>query len=72
LPRAAEDFRKKIAAGLDGNPTEAAEGRLVLRDLIGPVTLTPGEGPTELWGSYAPSFTALLRTASTGHRGDRI
>ncbi len=72
LPGAAEEYRKQIAIGLDGNPTEAAKGRLVLRDLIGPVTLTPGDQPGQLWGSYMPSFSALLKTAGTQYRGDRI
>lgn len=43
LPRAAEEYRKQIVSGLNGDPTDAAAARLILRDLIGPLTLTPGQ-----------------------------
>jgi hypothetical protein len=64
-----ELYRQKIASGLDGDPAKAMEARLVLKDLIRPVTLTPGQ-PGELWGSYTPSFSALLKTAGTEYRGE--
>lgn len=71
LPRAAELYRQQIEQGLDGDPQGASRARLILRDLLGEITLAPGEDGS-LWASYAMQPAVLLRGAGTGGRGDRI
>ena len=59
LPKAADEYRKQIAMGLDDNPRAALKARAVLRKLMpGNVRLVPkGE---ELWAEYALQPAALL------------
>jgi site-specific DNA recombinase len=71
LPRAAKTFRATVASGLAGDPAAVAEARLILRPMLGPITLEPGEGGA-LWASYGVNFSALIKAAGTGGRGDRI
>jgi hypothetical protein len=72
LPRAAELYRKQIEQGLDGDTQAASRARVILRDLLGEITLSPGEDGS-LWASYAMQPAALLKGgAGTGGRGDRI
>lgn len=72
LPCAAAEYRKQIVLGLEGDPRATAKARVILRDLVGPVTLTPGPGKGELWASYKLNPAALFKGAGTGGRGDRI
>jgi len=77
VPKAAQAYRKQVAAGLDGNPREAEKARALLRRLCvdGKVTLIPGEdGSLTAVGAFAPAV--LLQAASggvvTGGRGRGI
>ena len=45
LPKAASAYRKQIADGLSGDPKAAAKAHLILRDLLGPISLKPGRQP---------------------------
>ncbi len=70
LPKAAALYRKQIEAGLEGDVEAAHRARGILRDLLGPITLTPdGEA---LWASYRLDPSALLKAAGTGGRDERI
>lgn len=60
LPRAAEAFRVTVAGGLAGDPAAVAEARLVLRPMLGPISLEPGENG-ELWAAYGIDLSALVR-----------
>ena len=71
LPKAAAMYVKQIDEGLAGNPRAAAKSRLVLRDMLGPIVLSPGRDGS-LWASYRFNPAALIRTAGTYGRGDRI
>jgi site-specific DNA recombinase len=71
LPRAAEAFRATVAGGLAGDPTAVAEARLVLRPMLGPISLEPGSNG-ELWANYGIDLSALVRVGVSGGRGDRI
>ncbi|HEY5608723.1 MAG TPA: hypothetical protein VIM38_10330, partial [Alphaproteobacteria bacterium] len=62
---------KQIKDGLDGDPRAAAKARLILADLLGPITLTPGKRG-ELWASYRLNPAALVKATGTHGRGDRI
>ena len=48
LPKAAEAYRQQIERGLDNDPREAAKARVILRDLLGPIQLCPGQDGS-LW-----------------------
>lgn len=72
LPKAAELYRKQIEMGLAGDARATAKARLILRDLIGPVALTPGPGKGEFWASYKLVPAALIKATGTSGRGDRI
>ena len=48
LPKAAEAYRQQIERGLDNDPREAAKARVILRDLLGPFQLCPGQDES-LW-----------------------
>ena len=62
LPRAAEAFRTAITEGLDGkHPEAAARARLLLRELIGPVTIKT-EPSGEVWGEFETRPAALFRS----------
>jgi hypothetical protein len=63
--------REQIEQGLDGHPQAASRARVILRDLLGEITLAPGDDGS-LWASYAMQPAVLLRGAGTGGRGDRI
>jgi site-specific DNA recombinase len=75
LPVAASAYLKQIEAGLLGDVRAASKGRLILQDLIGPVSLQPGDYGS-LWATYTQNLWALVRarTGTTGlcGRGDRI
>ena len=72
LTTAATLYRRQITAGLDGNAREALKARVILRDLLGKVSLEP-EKDGSLWAVYGLQPAALVRRATgTGYRGDRI
>jgi hypothetical protein len=54
LPRAAELYRERIQQGLDGDPQAASRARLILRDLLGEIALSPGPDGS-LWAAYGCS-----------------
>ncbi len=59
LPRAAELYREQIDQGLGGEPAASAKARVVLREMLGEIMLSPGEGGS-LWAEYAMQPAALL------------
>jgi hypothetical protein len=69
LPRAAELYREQIDQGLGGDYAAAAKARVILRDMLGEIMLSPGEDGS-LWAEYAMQPAALLIGAGTGGRGD--
>jgi site-specific DNA recombinase len=71
LPKAAKAYLKQIDEGLSGDLRAAAKGRIVLKDMLGPIRLAPG-GDGSLWASYRYNPAALIRAAGTVGRGDRI
>ncbi len=73
LPRTAELYREQIEQGLGGDPAASAKARTILREMLGEITLSPGEGGS-LWAEYAIQPAALLMGAGAGTsgRGDRI
>jgi hypothetical protein len=61
MPNAAERFRRQIAKGLDGHPTEALEARTFLRSLLGDIWMEPVEDGS-LWARLTKcSREALIR-----------
>jgi len=48
IPRAAELYREQIDLGLGGDPAGASKARTILRDMLGEIMLSPGEGGS-LW-----------------------
>jgi site-specific DNA recombinase len=70
LPKVAGLYLKQIKQGLDGEPRAAAKARIVLRDMLGPITMTPGANG-ELWASYRLSPAALVKAAGTRVSGQR-
>ena len=71
LPRAAELYREQIDQGLGGDYAAAAKARVILRDMLGEIMLSPGEDGS-LWAEYAMQPAALLIGAGTGGRDDPI
>jgi hypothetical protein len=71
MPRAAELYREQIDLGLGGDLAAAAKARTILRDMLGEITLSPGEDGS-LWAEYGMQPAALLQGAGTCGRGDRI
>ena len=73
LPRTAELYREQIGQGLGGDPAASAKARTILREMLGEIMLSPGEGGS-LWAEYAMQPAALLMGAGAGTsgRGDRI
>jgi hypothetical protein len=58
LPRAAEEYRRQIARGLDDDLRAALKARAILRQLLGDARLMP-EGE-ELWAEHEIRPRALL------------
>ncbi|MHB8812569.1 MAG: recombinase family protein [Steroidobacteraceae bacterium] len=73
LRRTAELYREQIDQGLGADPAASAKARTILREMLGEIMLSPGEGGS-LWAEYAMQPAALLMGAGagTGGRGDRI
>ena len=62
LPKAAEEYGRQIALGLDGDARAALKARVILRKLLGDIRLLP-EGK-ELWAEYDVRPRALLKAPS--------
>jgi len=70
----AEQYRRQIALGLDGDPRAALKARVVLRELFvgGKVDLTPGPDGS-LWATGALQPATLPRPAvGNGGSGGEI
>jgi ferric-dicitrate binding protein FerR (iron transport regulator) len=65
MPQAAELYRAQIDLGLGGEPAAAARAAQILREMLGEIALSPGEGGS-LWAEYAMQPAALLKDARTG------
>jgi site-specific DNA recombinase len=59
LPRAAEEFRRQVAQGLDGDEHSALKARMVLREMFGGRVELSREGE-ELWAEYGLQPAAVL------------
>lgn len=72
LPKAAAAYLKQVDAFAAGDPQAAQKVHLMLKGMIGPIKLAP-EPDGSLWATYKQfDGAALVRTAGTGGRGDRI
>ncbi len=71
LPKAAAMYVTQIDDGLAGDVRASAEGRIILREMLGPIVLSP-EPDGSLWANYRFNPAALVRAAGTYGRGDRI
>jgi hypothetical protein len=72
LPHAANDYRKQINLGLDGDPRAAIRARAILRKLCGPIVIE-SDADGSVWARFELHPVALLsQGAGTAGRGDRI
>ena len=76
LPNAAAAYKRQIEKGLEANPREANKARVILRDLLGPIQMCPGEDGS-LWAEFDARPAALLKKAvgtsvGSGGSGGRI
>ncbi|MGO8854420.1 MAG: recombinase family protein [Steroidobacteraceae bacterium] len=72
LPKAAAAYLKQVDAFAAGDARATQKIRLVLKEIIGPIRLAP-ESDGSLWATYKRlDVAALVRTAGTSGRGDRI
>ena len=62
LPKAASVYLELIEEGLGGNARSAAKAKVILKDMLGPISLSPGEGGS-LWAAYYNNPWALVRDA---------
>ena len=58
LPRAAELYRDQLAQGLGGDPAASAKARVVLREMLGEIMLSPVED-----GSLRGRASGISRTS---------
>jgi hypothetical protein len=66
LPRAAAECRKTFSQGLQGNPHQNEQARLVLREIFGgQVELKPGTDGS-LWAEFTLHPAALLKGHAAG------
>jgi hypothetical protein len=61
LPKAATPYLQQIEEGLLGDVRAAAKGRVILKDLIGPVSLQPGNYGS-LWATCNQNLWAVRAT----------
>jgi site-specific DNA recombinase len=72
LPKAAAAYLKQVDAFAAGDPKATVKVRLMLKGMIGPIKLEP-EPDGSLWATHKQlDVAALVRTAGTSGRGDRI
>ena len=72
LPKAAAAYLKQVDAFATGDTRATQKIRLMLKGMIGPIKLAP-EQDGSLWATYKQlDVAALVRTAGTCGRGDRI
>lgn len=57
-----ELYREQIDRGLGGDPAGATKARTIPREMLGEITLSPGEDGS-LWAEYAMQPAALLKDA---------
>jgi hypothetical protein len=69
LPKRAATYRKQVQEKPDGNERAMARAHLILRELLGPISLTPRK-KGELWASYRLNPAALVNATGTHGRGD--
>jgi hypothetical protein len=60
LPKPAAMYRRQIDQGLEREPRAALRARVILRDMLGPITMTPGSNG-ELWANYRLNSAALVQ-----------
>lgn len=72
LPKAAALYRQQIQQGIGRDNRAVMKARHILRDLMGPVTLTPGPAKGELWANYKLNPKAPIKGTGLDGRGDRI
>jgi len=56
-------YKRQIEKGLEANPREANKARVILRDLLGPIQMCPGEDGS-LWAEFDARPAALLKKAA--------
>jgi DNA invertase Pin-like site-specific DNA recombinase len=66
IPRAAEEYRREVTGGLEGDPRAAARARVILRKLLGEIRLVPEPGGA-LWAEYEISPAAVMLKASVSN-----
>jgi DNA invertase Pin-like site-specific DNA recombinase len=72
LPKAAAAYLKQVDAFAAGDPVATQKVRAMLQVMIGPITLSPGEGGS-LWATHRQmDGAALVRTAGTYGRGEAL
>jgi site-specific DNA recombinase len=72
LPKAAASYSRLVEDGLAGDERSAAKVRVILKDMLGPISLSPGDCGS-LWAAYYDNPWALVRDAAGFcGRGDRI
>lgn len=72
LPKAAAAYLKQVDAFAAGDASATQKLRVMLKGMVGPIKLAP-EPDGSLWATYKQlDAAALVRTAGTGGRGDRI
>jgi site-specific DNA recombinase len=64
LPKAAALYLRQIDQGLDGDPRAALKSRIILREMLGPISLEPGKGGS-LWANFKFNPAALVKAAGT-------
>ena len=72
LPKAAEAYRRKIASGLDNDPTAAMEARLILRKLMPNNIRFMPEPDGGLFAEYELSPGAMLKGVGTDGSGGAL
>lgn len=65
LPKAAKEYRRQIALGLNQDARAAGKARVLLRKLLGIIELRPGPGRS-LWAEYQICPAALLKAGTAG------
>jgi hypothetical protein len=68
LPKAAAEFRRQIKLGLSGEPRAALKARVILRRLIGPITVSTDEAGA-VWADYKLNPRAFLQAHGTDGGG---
>lgn len=70
LPKAAPMYLRMIDQGLAGDARAAAKARILLRNYLGPITISTDD--KGVWAAYRLNPAALIQGAGQVGRGDRI